>query len=196
MTAELKIPLDIPDVEVVSTEITKDGRLIVEVKSTAKTTKCGLCHQEISCTYGHGQERLLRHLPVLAMRTFIKFRPRRGQCRSCESWPTTTQKVAWYEERSPHTKAYDEWLMKQLVNSTVADVSLREAIGYDAVLGAIGRQVDTQIDWSRIDELGTIGIDEIALTKGRKNYAAIITSRHNDGQTQVLAVLADRKKRQ
>ena len=196
MSAELRIPLDIRNVDVLSNEITDDGRLIIKVESTLKTTRCGLCSREIACRYGHGQERILRHLPVLNMRTYIKFRPLRGQCCDCETWPTTTQVVEWYTERSPHTSAYDEWLMKQLVNSTVEDVSMREKIGYDAVLGALSRQIDSKVNWSEIDELGTIGIDEIAMTKGRKNYAAIITSRQKDGQTRVLAVLPDRKKRQ
>ena len=195
MSAELRIPLDIPNVAILSTEITDDGRLIITVESTLKTTPCGLCGREISCRYGHGQERILRHLPVLNMRTYIKFRPLRGQCCDCETWPTTTQIVDWYQERSPHTNAYDEWLMKQLVNTTVEDVSMRENIGYDAVLGALNRQIDVDVDWSEVDNLGTIGIDEIAMTKGRKNYAAIITCRQKNGQTRVLAVLPDRKKR-
>jgi len=196
MSAELKIPLDIPEVEILATEITDDGRIIVQVESTLETTQCGICGQEIACRYGHGQERILRHLPVLNMTTYIKIRPQRGQCRDCEYEPTTTQVLEWYEERSPHTKAYDEWLMKQLVNTTIEDVSMRENIGYDAVLGALDRQIETQVNWSEIDDLGTIGIDEIALKKGRKNYAAIVTARQKNGQSRVLAVLPDRKKRQ
>ena len=195
MSAELRIPLDIPDVEIVSTKIMKDGRLIVQVESLVETTRCGICGQEIACRYGHGQERTLRHLPVLNMRTYIKIRPRRAQCQECEYEPKTTQVVEWYEGRSPHTKAYDEWLMKQLVNTTIEDVSMRENIGYDAVLGALDRQIETEIDWSEIDDLGTIGIDEIALKKGRSNYAAIVTARSSDGPSRVLAVLPDRKKR-
>ena len=196
MSAELKIPLDIPEVEILATEITDDGRIIVQVESTLETTRCGICGQEIACRYGHGQERTLRHLPVLNMTTYIKIRPQHGQCRDCEYEPTTTQVLEWYEERSPHTKAYDEWLMKQLVNTTIEDVSMRENIGYDAVLGALDRQIETQVNWSEIDDLGTIGIDEIALKKGRKNYAAIVTARQKNGQNRVLAVLPDRKKRQ
>lgn len=196
MSAELRIPLDIPDVEIVSTKVTDDGRLIIRVESTVETTRCGICGQEIACRYGHGQERTLRHLPVLNMATYIQIRPRRGQCRDCEHEPTTTQVVAWYEERSPHTKAYDQWLMKQLVNTTIEDVSMRENIGYDAVLGALDRQIETEIDWSEIDDLSTIGIDEIALKKGRNSYAAIVTARSSDGQSRVLAALPDRKKRQ
>jgi transposase len=142
MTAELRIPLDIPDVEIVSTKVTNDGRLIIRVESELGTTQCGICGQEIACRYGHGQERTLRHLPVLNMATYIKIRPRRGQCRECEHEPTTTQVLGWYQERSPHTKAYDQWLLKQLVNTTIEDVSMRENIGYDAVLGALDRQIE------------------------------------------------------
>ena len=196
MIAEFKIPLDIAEVKILSTDITADGRLIIEVESTLDTTHCGICGQEIACRYGHGQERILRHLPVLDMQTYIRFRPRRGQCHDCEHEPTTTQVVSWYEERSPHTRAYDQWLMKQLVNTTVEDVSMRENIGYDAVIGALDRQIETKVNWSEISDLGTIGIDEIALKKGRKNYAAIVTARQKDGKSRVLAVLPDRKKRQ
>ena len=196
MSAELRIPLDILDVEILATEIADGGRLILRVESTLETTRCGICGQEIACRYGHGQERTLRHLPVLNMATYIKIRPRRGQCRDCEYEPTTTQVLEWYEERGPHTKAYDQWLMKQLVNTTIEDVSMRENIGYDAVLGALDRQIETKVNWSEIDDLGPIGIDEIALKKGRKNYAAIVTARQKNGQSRVLAVLPDRKKRQ
>jgi hypothetical protein len=103
--------------------------------------------------------------------------------------------VSWDEERSPHTRAYDQWLMKQLVNTTVEDVSMRENIGYDAVIGALDRRIETQVNWSEIEDLGAIGIDEIALKKGRKNYAAIVTARQRNGKSRVLAVLPDRKKR-
>ena len=195
MSAELRIPLDIAEVEIVATEITKEKRLIIEIESTRETTACGICGQEIRCTYGHGEARTLRHLPVLGMETHIKFRPRRGQCQSCAHQPTTTQVVDWYQERSPHTKAYDKWLMKQLVNTTVEDVSMRENVGYDAVIGALNRQIETQVNWSEIDELGTVGIDEIAQQKGRNRYAAIVSCRQSNGQTHVLAVLPDRKKR-
>lgn len=196
MSAELRIPLDIPDVEILKTEITKDNRVIIEIESTRETTECGICGQEIRCSYGHGQERMLRHLPVLGMATYIKFRPRRAQCHNCEHEPTTTQVVAWYEERSPHTTAYDQWLMKQLINTTIEDVSMRENIGYDAVIGALDRQIETKVNWSEIDELGTVGIDEIAQQKGRNSYTAIVSCRQKNGQTRVLAVLPNRKKRQ
>ena len=195
MASELKIPLGIPDVEVLSTTMTPDEKVVIEVESLVKTTKCGCCGQEISCTYGHGQAIELRHLSVLGMETYIRLRPRRGQCKSCLYEPTTTQTLSWYEQRSPHTKAYDEYLLKQLVNSTIEDVSVKENLGYDAIVSALNRQVEVEINWSEVEALGTVGIDEVAMKKGHKNYAAIVTARQANGKVRVLAVLPDRKKR-
>lgn len=195
MASELKIPLDIPDVEVLDTEVTDDGRLLITVESQVKRTRCGICQEEINCNYGHGQEIELRHLSVLGLETYIRLRPRRGQCQACEHDPTTTQVLSWYEQRSPHTKAYDEYLLKQLVNSTIEDVRLKENVGYDAVVGALNRQIEVEINWAEVEDLRTVGIDEIALKKGRKSYAAIVTGRQANGKIRLLAVLPDRKKR-
>jgi transposase len=195
MAAELKIPLDIPDVEVLDTKITDDGRLIITLESQVETITCGICHQPLSCNYGHGDPIELRHLSVLGLETYLRLRPRRGECQTCLYEPTTTQVLGWYQQRSPHTKIYDAYLLKQLVNSTIEDVRLRENLGYDAIVGALNRQVETEINWAEVEDLRTVGIDEIAMKKGRKSYAAIVTGRQANGKIRVLAVLPDRKKR-
>ena len=195
MTSSITVPLDIPEVEVLSTEITSENQLLIRVESTQETTACGVCGVDIACTFGHGQEIRLRHLPVFGLETYILIRPIRGQCLRCHCDPTTTQIVSWYEQRSPHTQAYDEYLVKQLINSTIEDVSLKEKVGYDAVVGALNRLIEPEINWDEIDEIGTLGVDEISRSKGRKKFSAIITSRQPKGKVRILGVLPDRKKR-
>lgn len=192
--AQLTIPLDIPGVDIMSTKITCEGKFFIWVESQQETTCCGICGQQIKCNYGHGQEIALRHLPILGRETIIRIRPKRGQCRRCLYEPTTTQVLDWYEERSPHTKAYDRHLLKQLIGSTIEDVSLKEKVGYDAIVGALQRQLPTAVNWDEITNLGTVGIDEIAVKKGHQGYAAVVTARQDDGEIVILAVLADRKK--
>jgi transposase len=51
------------------------------------------------------------------------------------------------------------------------------------------------VNWDEFDELSVIGIDEIALTKGRRNFVAIVITQQADGRVAVLAVLPDRKKK-
>ena len=189
----ISLPLDIPDVKVIGTEINEKGDYIITVESTRKSAICQHCGKRITQINGHNREIELRHLPILGRRVYIRIRPRRYECSDCGG-KMTTQKLDWYEPKSPHTKAYDHHLMLSLINSTVEDVSRKEDLGYDAVEGAIGRCLDTQVNWDEITELKIIGIDEIAMKKGRQDYVAIITTQQDNGHVGLLGILVDRKK--
>lgn len=190
----ISIPLGIPDVEVLKVEQNERGDYIVTVESTQVGTICQHCGRRITKSNGHGQWIQLRHLPILGHRVYIRLRPKQYKCPHCDG-RITTQTLDWYETKSPHTKAYDQHLMVQLISSTVEDVSHKEDVGYDAVEGAIGRCIQATVNWDEFDALSVIGIDEIALTKGRRNFVAIITTQQADGHVAVLAVLPDRKKK-
>jgi transposase len=71
MAATFQIPLDIPDVEIVSTQVNPRGELIIEVKSTLASTRCRRCGAEISRFHGYDQAIRLRHLPILEQKVFI-----------------------------------------------------------------------------------------------------------------------------
>ncbi len=194
--ARISIPLDIPKVDVKIARINQQGHYIITVESHDQTTECGLCHKQINCNYGHGQRIRLRHLPILGQETYIDLYPKRGKCPECLHNPTTTQQLNWYRQRSRQTVPFEKHVMKQLIGSTIADVSVKERIGYDAVLGILQRQVPSEVNWDAIDNLGTIGIDEVATKKGHKGYKAIIIARQDDGAIHILGVLNDRKKSQ
>jgi transposase len=189
----ISLPLDIPNVDVSSVRLNEHGDYIITVESMQSGTICQHCGRKITKFHGHGRWIELRHLSILGHRVYIRLRPRQYECPHCDD-RITTQALDWYETKSPHTKAYDHHLMLQLINSTVEDVSRKEGVGYDAVEGAIERCIHTAVNWDEFEELSVIGIDEIAMTKGRGNYVAIITTQQADGHVAVLAVLPDRKK--
>ena len=190
----VSFPLDIPNVKVCSVRQNKRGDYIITVESTRKGTVCQHCGRKITKFNGHGRWIKLRHLPILGHRVYVRLRPKRYECPHCDG-KTTTQTLEWYEPKSPHTKAYEHHLMVQLINSTVEDVSRKEDVGYDAVDGVIERYVHASVSWDEFSELSVIGIDEIALTKGRRNFVAIVSTQQVDGRVAVLAVLSDRKKK-
>ena len=53
------------------------------------------------------------------------------------------------------------------------DVSIKEGIGYEAVMGIIDRHVSPEVDWSEFEDLEIIGVDEIALKKGHRDFVTI-----------------------
>ena len=189
----ISLPLDIPDVAVLRVQQNQQRDYLLTVESTLEGTRCQYCGRKLTHFHGHGRWIKLRHLPILGRRVYIRLRPKQYGCPDCGN-KITTQQPDWYAAKSPHTKAYDEYLMLSLVNSTVEDVSQKERLGYAAVTGAVRRCINTRVAWDEFAELGVIGIDEIALLKGRKDYVAIITSQQAAGRVVVLAILPDRKK--
>ena len=194
--ALIGIPLiGVSDVQVMGAEINERGELIIEVESTVKGTPCRKCHQEANKGHGYAEPRQVRHLSAFGLKSYVRFRPKRCGCKHCPEGTTTTQQVAWCLPRSPHSKAFEEHILLQLVNSTVEDVSHKEEVSYDEVLGIIDRHLGAEVNWSEFEQLGVMGIDEITLKKGHRDYVVIVTARLNDDQVKLLAVLPDRKKK-
>jgi len=192
--AQVMVPLDIPDVRVIKTEINVRGELIITIESTKPGTSCRRCGRWIEKFHGHDDWVTLRHLPVFGRPSYLRYRPRRYQCLACEGQPTTTQRLDWQDEGSPHTFAYDEHLLLELVGATIEDVSIKQQIAYDAVLGALERRISAQVDWSAYSSLEVLGLDEIALKKGHRDFVTIVTARLNGERIILLGVLADREK--
>ena len=131
---------------------------------------------------------LLSNAPVAQFDKRFGYEPKgRTFESSCDDHPTTTQQCDWYEPRSPHTKAFDQSLLRQLINSTVSDVARKQEVRYDSVLGAINRGVERCVNWSDFTELKVIGMDEIALRKGHRDFVVIVTLRRGDDDIALLA---------
>lgn len=194
MSSKLSIPLDLSDVRVLNVKLNKQGDYIIVVESTLQHTHCRRCGRKIENCIGQDRPITLRHLPILGRAVYVRLRPKRFKCPYCSDGPTTTQQLSWYQPKSPHTKAYEEQVLLQMVNSTVQDVAIKEKLGYEAVVGIINRSIASQVDWPALDRLEVVGLDEVALKKGRSDYVVIVTARLRNGQLKILAVLPDRDK--
>lgn len=184
--------LGLSDIEVTKTEI-KDNELYIYVKSTKKSNLCRICKEETTISHGYSRELELRHLPVFNYPTYIVIKPVRGKCSKCDNTPTTNQRLDWYEYKSRQTKAYEQYLLLSLINSTISDVSIKEDVSYSSVEGVVDRRLDDSVDYSEFSNLGLVGIDEISLKKGHNDFVTIITSRYR-ANIKILAVIKGRCK--
>lgn len=190
----LQIPLDIPDVKIEKVDTSTKKGFVITIISEQKGTTCKHCGNPIDKFYGYNKEITLRHLPILEKPVWLKIKPKRYQCPYCDNGPTTTQTCSWYDSKSPHTKAYEQWLLRELINSTITDVSMKRGIGEAAVEGIINRHIHQQVEWHKIKSIPLLGIDEIALKKGHKDFVVIVSAINEQGKKHILAVLPDRKK--
>lgn len=192
--AQVTIPLDIPDIRVLKAEAGEGGELIITVESTRGGTACRKCGTWITKAHGRDAWVTLRHLPVFGRPSYLRYRPKRYQCQDCEGHPTTTEKLAWQDANSSHSFAYANHILLQLVNSTIEDVSIKEGISYESVAGALERRIEAKVDWSVIREIEIVGLDEIALKKGQRDYVTLVTGRFQDGEITILGVLSGHEK--
>jgi transposase len=196
-----KIDMDIPlellglsDIKLTEINLRNKRELIIKVESTKETTTCRNCGKDCK-SHGYDRPMELRHLSMFGYKTIIQLTPKRGICHDCSDKPiTTTQTLDWYDRNARQTKPYEDHLLFELINSTVADVSRKEEIDYHTIDSLIDKKIETKVDFSLILFLGVIGIDEISLRKGRQKYVTVITYRHND-EVKILAVLKGRTKK-
>jgi transposase len=177
---------------VLEVEVSERG-YVISVESTQQGTRCGRCGRKIQVFHGYNDWVEVRHLAILDRAVYIRYRPKRYQCPYCEGGPTTTQTVSWHTPGSGMTKAYEQYVLKALIHSTIEDVSRKERLSYDRVLGVMERCVAAQVDWTGFKRLEVLGIDELAVKKGQRDYAVIISARFATGDLAVLGVLPDRQ---
>jgi transposase len=189
----VEVLLDIPDIEVKEVVERREGSYLVTAVSTKEGTECHKCGKWITKPYGHGEWITLRHLPLFGKDVYIRLRLPKYQCTDCDGNPTTTQRVSWFDSKRSYTKAFEKHILLACVNSTLADVSIKERVGYETILGMIDREIAKEVDWKEIRKLDVLGIDEISLKKGHQDFVAIVTGRL-DGEMTILGVLKDRTK--
>jgi len=192
--AQVTIPLGIPNVRVLQTSTGERGEIIITIESTEAGTSCHKCGRWITKLQGREEWVTIRHLPVFGRPTYLRYRPKRYQCQACEGRPTTTQRLEWHDANSPHSFSYDNHILLQLVNSTVEDVSRKEGLSYDSVVGVLERRVESRLDWSVMADIPILGLDEIALKKGHRDYVMLVTGQLANGEIVILGVLRGHEK--
>ncbi len=194
MDNTIRIPLDLPDVQIQEVSQNEQGEWLIRVESRIHGTQCHRCGRQITHFHGVDSAIRLRHLPLFETPVLIEICPKRYRCPHCEGHPTTTQRLSWHALRSPNTKPYEQWLLRLLVNSTIADVARTLNISDETVLGVLKRWVSPQVNWDEFESIEVVGLDEIALKRGHRDYITLVTVPLMPHGVAILAILADRKK--
>jgi transposase len=175
----IQVPLNLPDVRLLSTQRTGQRHWLIRVESPLEGAQCRCCGREIRDFHGLDAAVRLRHLPLFDVPIFVEIRPKRYRCSYCSGNQTTTQPCEWYEPRSPNTKAYEHWALPMLINSTVSDAAHKLSVSEETIEGILDRWSARTVDWGAWERQGVIGIDEIALKRGPTATAQIRCARRS-----------------
>ena len=134
------------------------------------------------------------HTSLLDRRVFLRIKPVRYYCEHCDDGTTTTEKYDWVAKGGKITQALEDYIMRQLIHSTIQDVSRKTGVSYSTIYHSITNRIGSEVDWSNYKDIHTIGIDEISNRKGHQDYLAILSVKNRKDENSIIAVLDSRKK--
>ncbi|MFQ5799218.1 MAG: ISL3 family transposase [Bacteroidota bacterium] len=185
-----RVELGLSDIKVKRVEVDHIGDYHISVSCTAIRTRCSRCGKVISTSHGHCKASVIEHLPILDCRVFIHVKWPRFICADCDD-KTTSFRPNWVNATGQMTVAYEDYVLKCLINTTAKDVAEKLRITEDIVEGLVDRRIALEVDWSQYHPV-VLGLDEIAMKKGHKQYLTIISDISIAGKTRVIAVLKGR----
>lgn len=185
------IDLNLSDIKIKSIKQDATGHYHIYVSCTANTGQCTQCGKKLSKSHGQCEESVIEHLPILEKRVFIHVRWPRFMCEDCGV--TSAFRPGWLNTTGQMSLAFEDYVLKSLINSTIKDVSEKLRLTEDAIQGIANRRIQTDYDWTEASPKA-IGLDEIALRKGHQHYLTIITDISVPGATRIIAVIDGRKK--
>lgn len=183
--------LNLPQVRVVDAVLT-ETEITLQVEHTQHFAICHKCGERATEFFRNGEKLVIRHLPIFNRPVFLVLQTKRYRCVHCEA--TTTQQGKWYDTEAHCTTAFAEFLLLELVNSTISDVVSKHNVSYDVLRGVLMRYISDEVDWGQFEQLPVLGLDEISLLKGQRDFVTIISAQDEAGRPSVLAVLKGREK--
>lgn len=146
------------------------AELVVTVRPAARSAYCSGCGRRCADIYD-GRWRRWRHLDVVGLRVWLRYRLRRLDCPRCG---VTTELVPWAEHGSSFTRAFEEVVAYLAQRTDKTSISEMMDIAWRTVGSIIERVVTRLGPRDLLDELTLIGIDELSYRRHHK-YITIVT---------------------
>ncbi|MBT4131039.1 MAG: ISL3 family transposase [Gammaproteobacteria bacterium] len=126
--------------------------------------RCSKCGRSGPC-YDHLPMRRFEFVPLWGVKVFLLYAPRRVDCPKCG---VKVEEIPWALGKRPLTKAYG-WFL----SGWAKRLSWKETAGvFRTSWESVFRSVEMAVEWGRknqnLDDVHSIGIDEIAWKKGHK----------------------------
>jgi len=185
---ELADILDLPAVRLTSYRKEQD-RIEIILELEANSAVCPEC--DVRTTHKHSQKSILvRDLPCFGRQVYLQLPRRRFKCNHCGK--PFTERLTFVDFGTSFTKRYENYIYDQCSERSFTAVEKQEDISDTVIAKIYEAYASAQVQpHGRPKEIRVLGIDEIAIKKGHRDYACVIT---DIDRKQVIEVLGNRLK--
>jgi transposase len=178
MEIDINSLLGLPMMEVIDFSFTEKKVLIV-LRRVTESELCPLCN--CPCTVVRSYpKRKVRDLDILGRKTYLTIESRQFECKTCKRY--FNEDLGIVQGNHGLTKRYESYLYGMIKGINIQQICLKEDVCW-ATLNAIHKSYSTlelssrHVDWSKVKR---ISIDEIAVRKGKRNFACVLRDPDSD----------------
>lgn len=125
---------------------------------------CSGCGKQGSC-YDHQPERLFEFVPLWGFPVFFRYKMRRVNCKNCG---VKIESVPWSEGKQTMTKALMQFLAGWAKKLSWQETARSFHTSWQKVFGSVKYIVNWGLENRELNNVDSIGVDEIAWKKGHK----------------------------
>ncbi|MFN9671130.1 MAG: ISL3 family transposase [Microcystis sp.] len=159
--------------------------IVCRIESKNKKATCPRCRLE-SDKLHQNHRHLVKDLPISGQPVYLQVNRRQFKCNNCRK--PFSEELDFVASKRTYTKRLAENILEQLKEGDILNVSRRNDVTEEEIQRMI-EDIAEEITEPDLSELKRLGIDEIALVKGQKNYCAVLV---NLDTGKLIAILEKR----
>ncbi len=162
--------LNLEGVKVIDYRLIEGIGIILSLENTKKQVVCPSCGQTTELLHQNNFQ-TVRDLSLGQQSVYLKVNRRRMRCPHCQN--KFTEKLEFVRRKRVHTLRFVEKIIEEVLNSDIKNVAKRNDLSeqeIETMLKDLGQDLVTE----RPVNLKKLGIDEIAVVKGQRNYYVVL----------------------
>ena len=159
--------------------------IVFRIESKNKKAICPHCGLE-SDKLHQNHRHLVKDLPISGQPVYLQVNRRQFKCNNCRK--PFSEELDFVASKRTYTKRLAENILEQLKEGDILNVSRINDVTEEEIQRMI-EDIAEEITEPDLSELKRLGIDEIALVKGQKNYCAVLV---NLDTGKLIAILEKR----
>ncbi|WP_392483105.1 ISL3 family transposase [Nostoc sp. C110] len=177
--------LDLKDVKVISQRLHAGIGIVLQtesIKSYSICPDCGIKSQKLHQNHRH----IVKDLPFGDKSVFLEINRRQFKCEKCRK--PFSEDLDFVRKKRTYTKRLAHKTIQEVLESDIRSVASIGIVTTDEIERMLKDASEDNGDL-KPEDLKRLGIDEIALVKGKGNYCAVLVDLDT---SKLLAILSDR----
>ncbi len=162
--------LDLKDVKVISHRIHEGIGMILQTESTKSYSNCPRCGTK-SHRLHQNHRYVVKDLPFGEKPVFLEINRRQFKCEKCEK--PFSEKLDFVSKKRTYTKRLADKIIQDVVENDIHSVANKGIVTTEEIERML-KDASEKLSDNKPDFIKRLGIDEIALVKGKGNYCAVL----------------------